>query len=106
MHRLTREELKGMMDRGDAFVLIDARGHGAYKAEHLPGAVSVPSDHVGKHLLEGLEKTDTIITYCSSFACEASGIAAEKLRRYGFTDVREFSGGLKDWKEAGYPTEK
>lgn len=104
--KISREDLKAMMDRGDPFMLIDARKHEAYGAEHLPGAVSIPSDRVGGQALEGLAKTDVIVTYCSSFACEASGVAAEKLRRYGFTDVREFSGGLKDWKEAGYPTER
>jgi rhodanese-related sulfurtransferase len=46
------------------------------------------------------------VTYCSSFECEASTIAAQKLDKYGFKNVLEFKGGLEDWKKAGYPTEK
>lgn len=106
MRKVTREELKAMMDRGDVFILIDTRGHEAFRTEHLPGAVSVPSDNVGRHTLPGLSKGDTVVTYCSNFECEASTVAAGKLERYGFTKVLEFKGGLKDWKGAGYPTEK
>jgi rhodanese-related sulfurtransferase len=51
-------------------------------------------------------RESTIVTYCSSFDCEASTIAAKKLESYGFKNVLEFKGGLKDWKEAGYATEK
>ena len=106
MKKVTREELKAMMDRSDPFILLDARGGDAFRTEHLPGAVSVPSDRVGRHILPGLKEDDTIVTYCSSFDCEASTVAAEKLEKYGFKKVLEFKGGLKDWKGAGYATER
>lgn len=106
MKKITREVLKNMMDTNADFVLIDARGHEAYDKEHLPGAVSIPSDHLGEHLLKNYKKDRTIVTYCSSFECTASTIAAEKLEKYGFKKILEFKGGLADWKVAGYPTEK
>ncbi len=106
MKKITREVLKNMMDTNVDFVLIDARGHEAYDKEHLPGAVSIPSDHLGEHLLKNYKKDITIVTYCSSFECTASTIAAEKLEKYGFKKILEFKGGLADWKVAGYPTEK
>jgi rhodanese-related sulfurtransferase len=106
MKKITREVLKNMMDTNVDFVLIDARGHEAYDKEHLPGAVSIPSDHLGEHLLKNYKKDRTIVTYCSSFECTASTIAAEKLEKYGFKKILEFKGGLADWKVAGYPTEK
>jgi rhodanese-related sulfurtransferase len=56
--------------------------------------------------LTGHKKTETFVTYCSSFECEASTVAAKKLEKYGFKKVLEFKGGLKDWKAAKYPTEK
>ncbi len=106
MRRIAREELKRMMDRGEDFVLIDARGHEAYAKEHLPGAVSIPSDHIGEHVMSSYRKNTQFVTYCSSFDCEASTVAAKKLVKYGFNDVLEFKGGLEDWKTAKYPTEK
>jgi rhodanese-related sulfurtransferase len=106
MKKITREYLKNMMDSDVDFVLIDARGHEAYAKEHLPRALSIPSDHLGEHLLREHKKDRTFVTYCSSFECEASTIAAQKLDKYGFKNVLEFKGGLEDWKKAGYPTEK
>jgi rhodanese-related sulfurtransferase len=106
MKKITREYLKNMMDADVDFVLIDARGHEAYAKEHLPGALSIPSDHLGEHLLREHKKDRTFVTYCSNLECEASTIAAQKLDKYGFKNVLEFKGGLEDWKKAGYPTEK
>ena len=106
MKKITREVLKNMMDTNVDFVLIDARGHEAYDKEHLPGAVSIPSDHLGEHLLKNCKNDRTIVTYCSSFESTASTIAAEKLEKYGFRKILEFKGGLADWKVGGYPTEK
>ncbi len=106
MRQITREELKGMIDRKERFVLIDARKHEAFDKEHIPGANSIPADHLGTHILEDVKKDETIVTYCSSFTCESSTIAAKKLEKYGYKKVLEFKGGLADWKEAGNPTEK
>ncbi len=105
MRKITRQALKQMMDSDTDFVLIDARTHAGYDEEHLPGAVSIPADHLGEHLLKEYKKDRTIVTYCSSFTCESSTIAAQKLEKFGFNKVIEYKGGLKDWKDAGYPTE-
>ena len=106
MKQITRETLKDMIDKDVDFVLIDARRHEGYGDEHLPRAISIPSDHRGEHLVRQYKKNRTIVTYCSSLECESSTVAAQKLEKYGFKKVLEFKGGLKDWKEAGYPTEK
>ena len=106
MKQITREVLKDMIDKDVDFVLIDARKHEGYDDEHLPGAVTIPSDHMGEHLVREFKKDRTIVTYCSSFECDSSTIAAQKLEKYGFKKILEFKGGLKDWMEAGHPTEK
>ena len=106
MKRISSEVLKKMMDNNEDFVLIDARVHEGYKKEHLPGAVSIPADHLGERPLKQYKKDCTIVTYCSGWACESSTIAAQKLDKYGFTNVLDFKGGLEDWKKAGYRTEK
>lgn len=106
MKQITRETLKKMMDSETDFVLIDARGHESYAKEHIRGAVSMPSDHIGDHLLRGFRKERTYVTYCSGWKCEACTIAATKLDKFGFEKVLVFNGGLEDWKAAGLPTEK
>lgn len=106
MRQITRDVLKQMMDTDTDFVLIDARGHEPYANEHIPGAVSIPSDHIGEHLVRGFGKNRTYVTYCSGWKCEASTIAAKKLEKFGLEKVLEFKGGLEDWKAGGLPTEK
>jgi len=41
---ITAPELKGMMDRGERFVLIDARDEVHYRNGHLPGAIAIPAE--------------------------------------------------------------
>ena len=41
---ITAVEVKGMMDRGELFVLIDARDEVHYQNGHLPGAISIPAE--------------------------------------------------------------
>ena len=106
MKQITRETHKSMMDRKEEFVLIDARRHEGFDKEHLPRAISIPSDHLGEHVLKNYKKDQIFVTYCSSFTCESSTLAAQKLEKYGFKNVLEFKGGLEDWRNAGYPTEK
>jgi len=95
-----------MMDGKEDFILVDARRHEGFEKEHIPGAVKIPSDRLGEHIVRQFDKNRTIVTYCSGWSCESSTIAAKKLEKYGFTKVFDFKGGLENWKEAGYDTEK
>lgn len=104
MKKIRAEDLKGMMDRNEDYVLLDARVHDSYDREHIKGAVSIPSDHLGEHITKDYDKDTTFVTYCSNLKCEASTIAAVKLEKYGYTKVLEYKAGIEDWKAHGYPT--
>ena len=41
---ISAKELKGMLDRGEGLVLVDARDEVHYTRGHLPGAISVPAE--------------------------------------------------------------
>ena len=70
--RITCEELKQMMDRGDDFVLVDARSvEWGYDMGHLPGAISIPNQPEASYTeewitmqLEGLPTDKLIVFYC------------------------------------------
>jgi rhodanese-related sulfurtransferase len=106
MREISAKVLKEMIDKDVDFVLIDARAHESYDIEHLPGALSMPSDHLGEHVLADYKKERTIVTYCTGWSCGASSVAAQKLEKFGFKKVLLFKGGLEDWKKAGYATQK
>lgn len=67
METVSREELKGKIDRGGSFTLVETLPEVAYKHEHLPGAVNLPPDRV-QELAPNLlpDKGAEIIVYCSS----------------------------------------
>ena len=64
--RVTAEEVKERMDRGEPLVLIDARNPQAWGGAgmKLPGAIRVPADEVERHLKE-IPRERAVITYCT-----------------------------------------
>jgi len=101
----TVDEVKKRLDRGDKFVLVDVREDREFDADHLPGAV-----HLGKGVIErDIEgkypdvKTELVL-YCGGGF--RSAMAADNLQKMGYTNVISMDGGIREWREKGYPLEK
>ena len=64
--RVTVDEVKERMDRGEAFTFVDTRNPQAWGEANakLPGAIRIPADEVEQHLNE-LPHDRSIITYCT-----------------------------------------
>ena len=64
--RVTVDEVKERMDRGEQFAFVDTRNPKAWSAAEtvLPGAIRVPADEVSEHLNE-IPRGRTVITYCT-----------------------------------------
>jgi rhodanese-related sulfurtransferase len=64
--RVTVDEVKERMDRGEQFVFVDTRNPQAWSEAEtkLPEAIRVPADEVEKHLSE-IPRDRTVITYCT-----------------------------------------
>jgi len=103
--KIARKELRKKMERGDDFTLVDARSSDSYREERIKGAISLPLEEVEKEAEGMLSKDGEIVVYCGGFSCPASGNEVRKLRDMGFKNVKHYAGGIKEWKEAGYPTE-
>jgi hypothetical protein len=61
--RITANELKNLMDKGQVFV-VDVRTDASYKAGHIKGAVLIPHKEIGTRVKE-LPRDKMIVTYCS-----------------------------------------
>jgi len=98
-------EIKKRMDKGDKFLLVDVREESEYAKDHLPGAL-----HLGKGIIErdiedkvpGLNTE--IVLYCGGGF--RSALAADNLQKMGYTNVISMDGGIRDWREKGYPLTK
>ena len=89
---------------GEAFALVDVREQSEWDRGHLPGAV-----HLGKGVIErdveaAFPDLDAeLVLYCGGGY--RSALAADALRRMGYTQVVSMDGGWRGWSEAGLPTE-
>lgn len=103
---ISREELKGKLDRGEGMVVVETLGSAYYEDAHLPGAINIPHTEVDE-LAPGLlpDKTAQIVVYCSNKACQNSPQAARRLDSLGYGNIYDYEEGKQDWIEAGLPTE-
>ena len=64
--RVTVDEVKERMERGESFTFVDTRNPQAWgeATTKLPGAIRVPADEVEQHLNE-IPHDRTVITYCT-----------------------------------------
>ena len=64
--RITFDEVKERMDRGEQFAFVDTRNQQAWGEadQKLPHAIRVPADEVAAHLSE-IPKDRAVITYCT-----------------------------------------
>ena len=64
--RVTVDEVKQRMDRGEEFTFIDTRNPKAWaEAEtKLPGAIRIPAEEVEQHIDE-IPRGRSVITYCT-----------------------------------------
>jgi len=96
------EQVKKKLDRGEKFILIDVREESEFAKDHLPGAI-----HLGKGIIErdiearvpdlGAE----VVLYCGGGF--RSALAADNLQKMGYTNVISMDGGIRDWRERGFP---
>ena len=102
IREVTVDDVKAKLDRGEQFHLVDVREESEYAKDHLPGAL-----HLGKGVLErDVEQRipDTsapIVLYCGGGF--RSALAADNLQKMGYTNVVSMDGGIRDWRQKGYP---
>jgi rhodanese-related sulfurtransferase len=93
-----------LINRADA-LLLDVRDAGEFGAGHILGAKHLPIARIDEGAGELARKKDRpLIVYCDGG--ERSTKAAAALKRLGFTQVANLSGGLDAWRQAGLPVEK
>jgi rhodanese-related sulfurtransferase len=101
-----RVELRQKLERGDELVLVDALPPIAFAASRLPGAVNIPPDSVdGMAELRIPDRETEVVVYCANPDCESSVEVAARLVELGYRNVRHYSGGKEDWRDAGLPLE-
>ena len=93
-----------LMNRDDA-VVVDLRPAADYAKGHILGAKSLPLAELEKRAGElDKHKAKPVILHCADGNRAGSGVAL--LRKNGFANVVNLSGGFGAWQAAGLPVEK
>jgi rhodanese-related sulfurtransferase len=100
---ITKEELAQKIENVQPVQIVNVLDPKYYHLGFIKGSKRIPLDQLDKRLAE-LDKNLEVVTYCASYDCPASGQAAEKLLNKGFR-VSVYEGGIKEWLEAGLPTD-
>ena len=102
---VTVADVDAKIKRGEKFLLVDVREESEFAKDHLPGAI-----HLGRGIIErDIEgkypdlKTELVL-YCGGGF--RSALAADNLQKMGYTNVISMDGGIRDWREKGYPLEQ
>jgi rhodanese-related sulfurtransferase len=98
MITITAEEVKARLDAGEKLNIIDVR-EPHENAEFNIGGELVPLGTIQSFQLDDLEpyKNEELIVYCRSG--NRSGQACLILETVGFTNVKNLTGGMLNWRE-------
>lgn len=96
-------ELKARVEAAeDDLIVLDVRERDAYEEGHVPGARLLPRGQLELRVNKDLpDPTRRILTCCE--LGYISTLAASTLRNIGFVHAVALDGGMKAWREAGYP---
>ncbi|MCI0408706.1 MAG: sulfurtransferase [Acidobacteria bacterium] len=99
------EQVREKLERSESFRLIDVREGEEYGRGHLPRAESLCKGIIERDIEKRVPDLETpIVLYCGGGF--RSALAADNLRKMGYTKVSSMWGGWGAWKESGYPTEE
>jgi rhodanese-related sulfurtransferase len=99
------DEVKRRLDRGDNFTLVDVREESEYAKDHLPGAIHLGKGVIERDIEHKIPDTKTeLVLYCGGGF--RSALAADNLQKMGYSKVISMDGGIRGWREKGYPLTK
>lgn len=103
---IDRDELAAKLEAG-VVKLLDAQAAGKFERAHIPGAIRGTTDDAASVLAAlGDDLGAEVVVYCTDLACLGSAYAVEQLAGVGFTNVRRYAEGLRDWDAAGLPVNR
>ena len=98
----TVADVKTRLDHGEKFLLIDVREESEWARDHLPGAVHLGKGVLERDVEERVPDTATaLVLYCGGGF--RSALAADNLQKMGYTHVISMDGGVRGWRDKGYP---
>ena len=96
------DKLNEMLSQNPAPTVVDVRGGYDFQKGHIPGAINVGYNTIGK---TDLPKDNMIVLYCGNDKCPLSHLAAKTLEPLGYTKLLVLEGGITAWMAKGFAIE-
>jgi hydroxyacylglutathione hydrolase len=96
---ISLDELKQVLTTNHTQI-VDLRGAAEYKSGHIAGTENVFIGTLEKNL-EKIRKDQPVIIHCQ--AGDRSSIGYSVLAKHGFTNIRNYPGGMSEWINKGNP---
>lgn len=98
------DDVKKKMDSGENIEVVDTRESHEYEKGHLPGARHLSKGVIERDIEDEIpDKEKEIILYCGGGY--RSALAADNLKKMGYTNVKSMAGGWRSWNENEFDTE-
>lgn len=94
--------VKEKRDRGEKFHLVDVREEREWNHGHIDDSLHLSRGELESHIEKEIPDTNAeIVVFCRGGF--RGVLAAESLRKMGYTNVKNMKGGIRAWKQAGLP---
>lgn len=90
--------------RPNDLLVLDVREESAFRAGHIPGARHLPRGQLELRVNEDIPDPTVRVVACCEFG-KISTLAAATLRLLGYQHALALDGGVKAWRDEGYPIE-
>src|SRR3954466_6705026 len=98
----TVDAIHSRLENKDKFVLVDVREDTEFAKDHLPGAIHLGKGVIERDIEQSVPDLDAeIVLYCGGGF--RSALAADNLQKMGYRNVISMDGGIREWREKGFP---
>ena len=94
-YEITAEEVKGKVDAGESFTLLDVREPWEFETAKISGAKLMPMGEVPSRAHQELDPEDHIVVVCHH-GVRSMNVTAW-LRQQGFEKAQSMRGGIDAW---------
>jgi rhodanese-related sulfurtransferase len=102
IQEVTLDEVKAKLQNGEQFVLIDVREESEFAKDHIPGAMHMGKGTIERDIEQKVPDLNTpIVLYCGGGF--RSALAADNLTKMGYRNVLSMDGGVRGWRDKGFP---
>lgn len=98
---ITAEQLGALMRGTNDVLVVNVMTKLYFDDCHIAGSTNIPERQLAETVRDW-PRDRRIVVYCKDAECETSRDAARTLARMGFTWLRIYEGGIKEWRARGF----